>query len=138
MDLPQPISTLQRPQSVRKELPGLCNVHLPPLCCIALFTMPPLSHSTVILKIDQVAFIDYRLVRAPQVTSKGLDTSFKVRGCGKRALELRPGRKPAPPSRVSACPPSPLHLPLHPHPGPGPTVDRVALSTAGQNLKQGL
>ncbi|XP_045050817.2 lipopolysaccharide-binding protein-like [Desmodus rotundus] len=38
---------------------------------------PYLRTLPVILKIDQVAFIDYRLVRAPQVTSKGLDTSFK-------------------------------------------------------------
>ncbi|XP_035865352.1 lipopolysaccharide-binding protein-like [Phyllostomus discolor] len=100
---------------------------------------PHLRTLPVILEIDQVAFIDYRLVGAPQVTSQGLDVPFKVRGCGKRALELRPGRKPAPPPTcLSTCPPSPLHLPLHPHPGPGPTVGRAVLSTAGQNLKQGL
>ncbi|XP_045689136.1 lipopolysaccharide-binding protein-like [Phyllostomus hastatus] len=38
---------------------------------------PHLRTLPVILEMDQVAFIDYRLVGAPQVTSQGLDIPFK-------------------------------------------------------------
>ncbi|XP_036899941.1 lipopolysaccharide-binding protein-like [Sturnira hondurensis] len=38
---------------------------------------PYLRTLPVTLKIDQVAFVDYRLVGAPQVTSQGMDVPFK-------------------------------------------------------------
>ena len=65
--------------------------------------------------IDQIAGIDYSLVGAPQVTSQGLDTPFKVRGCRERALEPGSGRNPVLPLRVGFSSP-PDHLLVSPCP----------------------
>lgn len=58
--------------------------------CSAVFSHPvpnlPLSYLTVTVMIDETASLDYRLVGAPQVTSEGLDTPFKVRGYRERTL----------------------------------------------------
>lgn len=57
--------------------------------------------------IDQVAGIDYSLVGAPQVTSQFLDTSFKVRGYGERALLRAEGRQ-----KISSASQNALPTPL--------------------------
>lgn len=98
-----------------KSAIDLHSAQLEQLCLAPLFIMLSLSCSIVTLMIDQIAGIDYSLVGAPQVTSQGLDTHFKVRGCRERALEPGAGRKPILPLRVGFSSP-PDHLLVSPCP----------------------
>lgn len=98
-----------------KSAIDLHSAQLEQLCLAPLFIMLSLSCSIVTLMIDQIAGIDYSLVGAPQVTSQGLDTHFKVRGCRERALEPGAGRKPILSLRVGFSSP-PDHLLVSPCP----------------------
>lgn len=109
-----PFSTLQRLYLCEWSSLALDSAQLAQLCSAAPFQRPLLSYFTVTTVIDQFAGIDYSLVGAPEVTSEGLDTPFKVRDRGERALELRAVLKSALPSRAGSSPPLPVHFPVGP------------------------